>query len=449
MINTTREVDLLESPGVTYSGYGAMTNYEAVDFYTDTSITSDPYAYFDWLRERGPVHRLTSRDVVAITGFEEAIAVSHDTQHFSSVNAVIGANFELPFEVKGDDIAAEVMQHRSAVPFSDQIPTMDGQEHVQLRSLLTPLFTPSKLKSIETRLRQISDQIIDNFIETGEVELLRDYGGPFATLVIAELLGVPEEDRLFFRTQMANAVVGDVEATQEANAYNPLVLIAERIGELIAERRQKPRDDVLGVLAASRFPDGGLPSLEQVTGLGAFLFGAGQDTTARLLGNLFRVLAGRPDLQERLRTNASFIAPLIEEALRYEGSVKSGGRLCIRSTTIAGVPIKAGDKIVLMHLAANQDPRRFPEPRTFNADRPRNAEHIGFGRGPHTCIGASLARLETKISVEHLLRRLGPITYSEEHHGPEGHRTFKYDPSYVLRAVSNLHLRFSPGKRLA
>lgn len=425
-----------------------MADYDALDFYTDTTIIDDPYPYFAWLREQGPVHRLKSRDVVAITGFDEAVAVSRDTHHFSGVNAVIGCNFELPFDVEGDDIADQVAAHREAVPFSDQIATLDGEEHQRLRSLLTPLFTPSKMKSIEPRLREISDQIIDEFIEKGEVELVSEYGGAFATLVIAELLGVPEEDRVFFREQIGNPIVGGVELSQEQNAFNPLMLIAGRIGQRLAERRAQSRDDVLGVLASSRFPDGTLPTLEQITGLGAFLFGAGQDTTARLLGNLFRVIASRPDLQERLRNDHSAIGRFIEEALRYEGSVKSGGRLCIRSTTVGGVDIKAGDKLALMHLAANQDPRRFPEPRNFDPDRPRNAEHIGFGRGPHTCIGAPLARLETRISIERLLERLGPITVSEAHHGPANDRTFRYDPSYVLRAISNLHLRFTPGQKL-
>ena len=425
-----------------------MADYDALDFYTDTTIIDDPYPYFAWLREQGPVHRLKSRDVVAITGFDEAVAVSRDTHHFSGVNAVIGCNFELPFDVEGDDIADQVAAHRDAVPFSDQIATLDGEEHQRLRSLLTPLFTPSKMKSIEPRLREISDQIIDEFIGKGEVELVSEYGGAFATLVIAELLGVPEEDRVFFREQIGNPIVGGVELSQEQNAFNPLMLIAGRIGQRLAERRAQSRDDVLGVLASSRFPDGTLPTLEQITGLGAFLFGAGQDTTARLLGNLFRVIASRPDLQERLRNDHSAIGRFIEEALRYEGSVKSGGRLCIRSTTVGGVDIKAGDKLALMHLAANQDPRRFPEPRNFDPDRPRNAEHIGFGRGPHTCIGAPLARLETRISIERLLERLGPITVSEAHHGPANDRTFRYDPSYVLRAISNLHLRFTPGQKL-
>jgi cytochrome P450 len=422
----------------------SMTDLTKVNFSTDTTIIDDPHPYFDWLRKQGPIHRIQSQNIIAITGHKEAVLVSRDTEHFSAANAVIGSNFELPFEVKGDDIAAAVAAHRSAIPFSDQIASLDGDEHLRLRSLLTPLFTPTKLKSIEPRLREISDQIIDEFIQRGEVELVSEYGSAFATLVIAELLGIPEEDRIFMREQRGNSLVGGVAQSKEENAFNPLVRIAGRVGELLADRRESPRDDVLGALASSRFPDGTLPSLEEITGLGAFLFGAGRDTTARLLGNLFRVLGENLEMQEKLRASPAQIPPFVEEALRFDGSVKSSGRLCIRTTNVAGVDIKAGDKIVLMLLGANHDPRRFPEPRSFDSGRLKNAEHIGFGRGPHTCIGAPLARLETKISIERLLNRLGPISISDQHHGPQDRRTFHYDPSYVLRAISELHLSFQP-----
>ncbi len=176
--------------------------------------------------------------------------------------------------------------------------------------------------------------------------------------------------------------------------------------------------------------------------LGAFLFGAGQDTTARLLGNTFRKIAECRDLQEMLRSQAGKIGPFIEESLRHEGSVKSGARVCIRSTNVGGVDIKAGDTLLFSHLAANRDPKRFLNPETFDIDRARNMEHIAFGRGPHTCVGAPLARLEIRISIEQLLSRLGEIKVSDEHHGPEDNRTFHYDPTYVLRAISALHLEF-------
>ncbi|RYE50696.1 MAG: cytochrome P450, partial [Rhizobiaceae bacterium] len=132
------------------------------------------------------------------------------------------------------------------------------------------------------------------------------------------------------------------------------------------------------------------------------------------------------------------------EVLRHDGSVKSGGRLCVRTTTIGGVEIKAGTTILLTHMGANRDPRRFENPDEFDMDRPKNKEHLAFGRGAHTCIGSPLARSEVCVSLELLLSRLGNIRLSEAHHGPEGARRFDYEPTYVLRALKTLHLEFDP-----
>lgn len=425
-----------------------MNEFAKIDFYTDPSIVDDPYPYFDWLRAQGPVHRLTSRNVVAVTGFDEAVAISRDVEHFSAVNAVIGDNFSLPFEPEGDDITAQLERHRAEIPFADQVVTQDGEEHAKLRSLLTSLFTPTRLRALEPGFREISNRILDEFIETGHVEVVRDYGTPFATLIITELLGIPREDQQQFRDNGKEGGVGNVNATAEENQVNSLHRIAGKLGEYMVGRRQNPRDDILTELATARFPDGSLPTIPEVVGLAAFLFGAGQDTTARLLGNTFRVLAERKDLRAFLREQPSKIGPFIEEALRYEGSVKSGGRLCIRSKTVAGCDIKAGDTVLLLHLAANRDPARFPDPATFDPTRKRNAEHMGFGRGPHTCIGAPLARLETRISIENILSRMPDFELSEEHHGPPDARKVAYDPTYVLRAASQLHLKFTAGEKV-
>jgi cytochrome P450 len=203
-------------------------------------------------------------------------------------------------------------------------------------------------------------------------------------------------------------------------------------------------DDILTELALAKFPDGSTPKLVDITGLGAFLFGAGQDTTNRLLANAFRIIATRPDIQARLRAEPARIPDFLEEVLRYDGSVQGGGRLCIRTTTIGGVEIKAGTTLLLAHMGANRDPRRFPDPEVFNMDRPKLKEHLAFGRGAHTCIGMALARSEVCISIERLLARMGDIRLSEEHHGTEAARLFDYEPTYVLRALRHLHLEFTP-----
>lgn len=436
-----------------------MNDYATADWYTDISLVDDPHAYFDFLRAQGPVVRLPYRDVVAVTGYEETIQVMLDTEHFSSINAVTGPMGGLPFTPEGDDISARLEAARKDIPFADQVVTEQGARHLNLRSALSTLFTPSRLKALEPSLRQTAESLIDEFQADGKVDLVRQYGAPYATLIISDLLGIPEKQRQKFRELLQDSVPVPMDATEEEMLKNPLVGVGKEIFGMIARRRVtslpvlkqiaallrgSAEEDILTELALAKFPDGTTPSLVDLTGLAAFLYGAGQDTTNRLLANAFRVIATRPDVQQELRDNPKRIPDFLEEVLRYDGSVKSGGRLCQKTTTLGGMEIKAGTTILLSHMAANRDPRRFENPGQFDMDRPRAKEHLAFGRGAHTCIGAPLARREVAISIERLLARMGNIRLSEAHHGPEGARHFQYEPTYVLRALHALHLEFDP-----
>ncbi|MET0363919.1 MAG: cytochrome P450, partial [Sphingobium sp.] len=431
-----------------------MADYAQADFYTDVSLVDDPHAYFDYLRAKGPVTRLPHRNVVAVTGYEETVQVMLDTEHFSSINAVTGPVPGLPFEVRGDDITAELEAARAKMPFADQIVTEQGMRHANLRSILAPLFTPSRLKALEGSLRATADGLIDEFAADGHVDLVRQYGGPYATLIIADLLGIPEEGRAKFREILKDAVPAEIGATPEDMMKNPLVSVGKHIFRYISARRVAhhpamrflrrmvgagaPPADILSTLALATFPDGTKPSLVDLTGLGAFLFGAGQDTTNRLLANAFRVIATRPDVQAELRVNPRRIPDFLEEVLRFDGSVKSGGRMCQKTVMLGGVEVKAGTTVLLSHMAGNRDPARFENPGTFDMDRPRAKEHLAFGRGAHTCIGAPLARREVSISIERLLARMGNIRLSEAHHGPAGSEHYDYEPTYILRALRSL-----------
>jgi cytochrome P450 len=433
-----------------------MGHFDTVDFYTDISLVDDPHAYFRFLREQGPVTPLPHRRVMAITGYDEAVQVMLDTEHFSSVNAVTGPIPDLPLTPMGDDISGEVAAARAKIPFSDQIVTEDGVRHLNLRGLMARLFTPSRLKALEGTLRDTANGMIDEFAKDGHVDLVKQYGGPYATLVIADLLGVPQADRLRFRSYLQNAIPAEIGGDGDVDmAQHPIAKIGKHIFGYLTKRRVMNlpvlryfrnmagvgKDDILTEIALARFPDGSKPSLVDVTGIGAFLFGAGQDTTNRLLANAFRIIATRPDIQQELRDNPKKIADFLEEVLRFEGSVKCGARLCIRTVTIGGVEIKAGTTLLLTHMGANRDPRRFANPDVFDMNRPKAKEHLAFGRGAHTCIGSALARSEVRVSIEQLLARMGNIRLSQAHHGAEEDR-FIYEPTYILRALRELHLEF-------
>jgi cytochrome P450 len=419
-----------------------MTDYSQTDIYTDVSLVDDPWPYFEYLRNQGPITPLPHRKVLAVTGFEEALAIYADPANFSSVNSVTGPIPNLPFSPHGDDIADQIADHRSQIPFGMEVSGLDAPLHAPMRSLLMPLFTPGRLKAMDAGFRQVAEDLIAQFPASGEVEFIRDYANPLATLIITELLGIPHKDRPTFRKYFAQGTAAEVGASVDVIAANPLIEMGMRIAGYIAERRAEPRDDLLTQLALSRFPDGSEPSLEQTARVASFLFGAGQDTTVKLLGNSFRLLCERQDLQGELGADPARIPNFVEEMLRYEGSIRASHRLCQRTTEVCGYRIEAGTTVWIANLAANRDPRRFPDPGKFDMNRPRLKEHLAFGRGSHTCAGAPLARAETRLSLELLLARFADIRFDDRYHGAEGAREFHYENSYVLRGLSELHLIF-------
>jgi cytochrome P450 len=163
-----------------------------------------------------------------------------------------------------------------------------------------------------------------------------------------------------------------------------------------------------------------------------------------LIGNGMRLLATRPELQEALRADPKLIPDFVEEVLRFDGSVKAEGRLCVQTKTVGGVEIKAGTSVFIALMGANRDKRRFEDGDLFRLGRPKGKEHLAFGRGAHTCIGAPLARSEARVSFERLLARMGNIRVAGEHRDSAGDYRFEYEPTFILRALKNLHLEFDP-----
>jgi cytochrome P450 len=410
------------------------------DYFTDMSIADNPFPYFEHLRSQGPVVRMPYRMSVAVLGHEEALQVYRDAEHFSSIVATAGPLTPLGFEPSGDDITDQIDRHRAEIPMSDRMVHMDFTAHSRQRSILNRLFTPSRLKDNEKFTRRLADSMIDRFIDSGKFEVMRDYGQPFSGMVIADLLGVPEEDHPWFEACFS----GRLPTFEGEKLHHDLFrAVAPKFAEYIVERRANPGDDVTADLASATFPDGELPTVDEVSMLAAALFTAGQDTTARLLGVALQVIGQDHDLQDRLCADFSLIPDFVEECLRFDGPVKTSNRLVRKSTRLGGLDLKAGTVVSLLNGAINRDPRRFPSPDEFRLGRPKAKEHVAFGRGPHTCIGAPLARAEVIISMERLLDRLRDIGISEEMHGPSEQRRFHHEPHYILRGLKELHVTFS------
>ena len=225
------------------------------------------------------------------------------------------------------------------------------------------LITPKRLRENEEFMWRLADRQIDEFIDKGRCEFISAYGGPFAMLVIADLLGVPEAGHEWLREQFESGVTGSSGSTDgEELAHSPARVPLRQFTDYVEDRRREPRDDVLTGLATATFPDGSLPEVIDVVRVAANLFAAGQETTVRLLAASMQASAEQPELQEQLRAERERIPNFVEEMLRYESPVKGDFRLSRVPTTVGGVDLPAGTTVMLLNGAANRDPRKFDDP---------------------------------------------------------------------------------------
>ncbi|AGB22671.1 cytochrome P450 [Mycobacterium sp. JS623] len=420
-----------------------MSDFETVDFFTDESLVPDPYPYFDHLRSKCPVAQATPFNILAVTGYEEALAVYKDPA-FSSCVSVAGPFSGLPFGPDGrDDVTELIEQHRDTVPMAEHITSQDPPLHTRTRSLLNKLITPKRLKENEDFMWRLADQQLDTFIERGQCEFLEDYAKPFSLLVIADLLGVPAEDHEEFRAVFGGELVGQL-GDDAPTTHNPLQWLNDKFCSYIEDRRRAPREDVLTGLAQAKHEDGSTPDIEDVMNLSTFLFAAGTETTTKLVSSAVRIIGEQPDFEKALREDRSKIPAFLEETLRMESPVKSHFRMACTTTTIGDVQVPAGTTVMLLPGACNRDGRKFADPNVFNPDRPNVREQIAFIRGAHSCPGAPLARAEGRISLNRILDRMADITISEKHHGPADDRHYAYEPTFIMRGLSELHITFTP-----
>ncbi|MFF0490177.1 cytochrome P450 [Nocardia sp. NPDC004068] len=422
-----------------------MTDFDTVDYFTDQTLVPDPHPYYDHLRAKCPVTEV-AHGVVAVTGYEETADAMRSGETLSSMVALGGPFPPLPFEVAGDDLTELIAEHRHKMPMFEHMVTMDPPEHTYARSLLNRLLTPARLKENEEFMWRLADAHLDEFVADGRCDFLASYAKPFSLLVVADVLGVPEEDHKQFRVVLGadrpGARVGALD--EDIVSANPLDFLDEKFSAYIADRRREPRDDVLTQLALAKYPDGSTPEIIEVVRSATFLFAAGQETTAKLLTSALRFLGDNPELQERLRADRGKIPLFIEETLRLEAPVKSLFRLTKRDTSLGEVQVPVGKVVMLCPGAANRDPRRFDEPHEFRLDRPNAREHMAFGRGVHTCPGGPLARVEGRVSIERILDRMLDIRIDEDKHGPRDARRYEYEPTYILRGLRELHIEFTP-----
>ncbi len=361
----------------------------------DTYLSGMPYDAFRELRRRAPVAWHPYGDgpgFLALTGYDEVLAVSRDSATWSSQAA--GVFFEVPRPE--DEFQLELMML-----------TMDPPRHTKLRSLVSKGFTPRQVARLNNHVADMAREIVDDVVERGECDFVDDIAGALPSYVIAELLGIPLEDgrRLYELTEIMNSgAVGDTHS-DVSHVLDAQMQMFQYGTELAARKREAPGDDIATSLLAAEVDGERLTDLE-FNMFFLLLINAGGDTTRNLVAAGILAMMEHPAEQARLAADPSLLPTAIEEMLRYTSPVTVFVRTATKDTELRGIPVKAGDRAAMFYPSANRDESRFADPDRFDIGRAPNP-HLAFGGGgTHFCLGANLARVEATAIIPEVLSRM-------------------------------------------
>ncbi len=365
------------------------------DLYSHATM-ADPHPVYRAMREHDPVLRQRSLegsvDIWFLTRYEDVEAGLRDPRLVRDPALAGHDSVEMP------EVFRLVDNHML---------NRDGDEHRRLRTLVQMAFTPKRVAALRPRIEAIAHELLDGVVARGRMDLVSDFAFELPTIVILEMLGVPVEDRAKFRA-WANAFVeprfdpeGLAEHAKDLGAF------VAYLRALFERRRDDPRDDLLTGLLQAR-AEGGSDGLtdDELLGTMALLIVAGHETTVNLIANAVRTLLQHPEQLGAAREHPDTIPEVVEEVLRYEGSVERAlNRWAAADIEVRGHTIRRGDPVILILASANRDPSAIERPDAFDPSRGR-CPHLAFGKGPHYCLGAPLARLEGEVALRAILARL-------------------------------------------
>ncbi len=361
----------------------------------DTVVRFDPYSYehhedpyptYRRLRDEAPAYLDPGHGFWALSRHDDVRAAIDDWPTFSSSGGIT-------LERRTQDVEPMLIE-------------MDPPRHTELRSLVSRAFTPRRVADLEGPIRDLSRELAGAFTPGARVDVIEDFAGKLPMAVISVMLGVPREDQDELR-QWSDAMLHREEGSAELTpaGIEGATLLYGYFDRVIAERRRAPSDDLVSALVSAEEETRSL-SPSEVLGFCFLLLIAGNETTTKLLGNAIYWLEAFPDQRARLLADPSLIPAAVEETLRFDTSTQALARVLTRDVELHGTMLPAGHKGLLLFGSANRDERRWDEPDRFDIDR-NPAGHLAFGHGIHHCLGAPLARLESRVALEVLLPVLG------------------------------------------
>lgn len=390
-----------------------------------------PHEWFTYLREHAPVWFHPEPDgpgFWVITKYADVVAVGRDAATYSSDQKRGGV---VMLEGRPEDYQFE--------QGGNLMLTMDAPEHTRYRKLVNRGFTPRQMRMLEPHIRELTNRILDDVIERGECDFVVDVAAELPLQVIAEMLGVPHEDRhkVF---EWSNRMIGSEDPEYSVSAEEVQAAQVEMFmyaNELAKERRENPRDDIVTALLNAEV-DGDRLSEMDFNLFFLLLAVAGNETTRNSISHGVRAFCEHPDQYRKLVADPSLAKSATEEVVRWASPVMYFRRNVTRDTELRGRRIREGDKVSIWYISANRDEEVFDDPFTFDITRHPN-EHVGFGGGgPHHCLGANLARMEITVLLEEMARRIPTIELVDE---PAPLR------SNFIAGIKHMNVAFPPGPR--
>jgi Cytochrome P450 len=382
------------------------------------AIHEDPYPVYRRLRDEAPAYFNERRGFWALSRYDDVRAATSDWRTFTSTQGIT-------IEPLRKGIEPHIIE-------------MDPPRHTQLRSLVSRAFTPARIARLEEPIRARTLALVETFAGTGRVDLIGEFAALLPMAVISEMLGVPasDQDRLRHAADALLHREPDSDELTPAGIAGATTLYGYFDG-FIRDRQRQPGDDLLSVLIAAE-EEGHTLTHSELLGFCFLLIIAGNETTTKLIGNAANLLAENPDQRAAIVREPSLIAGAVEETLRYDGSTQAMARCLTRDLELHGEHMRAGTKVLLLYGSANRDERHWPDADRFDVRR-ETAGHMAFGHGIHHCLGAALARLETRIALEELLPVLGDYEIEKEH--------TRRVHSGNVRGFASLPLRFTSRSR--
>ena len=363
-------------------------------------VRENPYPYYAYLRQHAPVYQIEGMGFWAISRYDDVLFALKNPQIFSSTILVSAMMGDLN-------------------PFTPEAPSMfcsDPPYHTRQRKLVNRAFTPRRIASLETQLRDRVAQLLERAATQGEFDVVRDLAVPLPVMAIADLLGIPSERYQEFKLwadDIVKAMNGtEVQGEERVRIRRSLDDFRNYFRTESEKYRREPKDTLLSDLVRAEEENQTLTPEEVVT-MAVLVLAAGSETTTNLLGNAMLALFKHPEQLQQVQANPALVPGVLEETLRYDAPVQLFPRLVMQDVQVAGTNLPAGTVVLVMYASANHDERKFPEPHRF--DIGRNPEgHLAFGFGVHFCLGSQLARLEAKIALETLLTRFPRLARKDE-----------------------------------